>query len=68
MLWAECRHDQEANILSWPLVFLVLAQFAGVLGATEQIGIASEVGWALFGLGLVAALVSLELGLRAPPR
>lgn len=51
----------------WALVFLVVALAAGLLGFTGIAGVAANIAWLLFVVGLILFVVFLVLGRRRPP-
>lgn len=56
----------EAAMLSWALMFLILAIIAGVLGFGVVAGTAAWIAKVLFVVFLVLLLVSLFTGRRTP--
>jgi len=54
-------------MLSWALVFLVVALIAGALGLSGVAGVATNIAWILFVVGLILAIVFAISG-RRPPR
>lgn len=53
-------------MLSWAITFLIIALIAGVLGFTTVMGTAAWVAKVLFFVFLVAFVISLISGRRAP--
>lgn len=53
-------------MLSWALIFLIVGLIAGVFGLTGIAGVATDIAWILFVVGLVLALI-LALAGRRPP-
>lgn len=68
LLISECRGDEPVqrrrNMLSWALMFLIVAIIAGVLGFSGIAGTASQIAWILFVVGLIVALVFFVMGRR----
>jgi uncharacterized membrane protein YtjA (UPF0391 family) len=54
-------------MLYWAAVFLVIAIIAGVLGLGGVAAVSSNIAWALFVIGIIAAVVFFVLGRRRPP-
>jgi uncharacterized membrane protein YtjA (UPF0391 family) len=52
-------------MLGMALTFLVVAIIAGVLGFTGIAGVATNIAWILFVVGLILALVFAVMGRRA---
>ncbi len=58
--WAESK---EANVmLSWAVVFLVVALIAAVFGFSGIAGTATNIAWILFVVFLIVALISFLSG------
>jgi uncharacterized membrane protein YtjA (UPF0391 family) len=55
------------QMLNWALAFLVIAIVAGLLGFTGVVGIAVEIAWILFIVGLILLVVYFVTGRRSPP-
>jgi len=53
-------------MLSWALIFLVVALIAGALGLSGVAGAATNIAWILFVIGLVVALIFFISGRRPP--
>lgn len=53
-------------MLSWALIFLVIALIAGALGLSGVAGAATNIAWILFVIGLVVALIFFISGRRPP--
>lgn len=53
-------------MLSWALIFLVVAIIAGALGLSGVAGAATNIAWILFVIGLVVALIFFISGRRPP--
>ena len=53
-------------MLSWALVFLIVAIIAGALGLTGVAGAATNIAWILFVVGLIVALIFFLSGRRPP--
>ena len=53
-------------MLSWALVFLIVAIIAGALGLTGIAGAATNIAWILFVVGLIVALIFFLSGRRPP--
>src|SRR5262245_41744449 len=60
------RTDKEFPILYYALVFLIVGLVASALGLVGVAGIASEIAWILFLIGIVLLVVQLFRG-RTPP-
>ncbi len=52
-------------MIGWAATFLILAIVAGVLGFSGVAGIATQIAWILFVVGLILAVVFGLLGRRA---
>jgi uncharacterized membrane protein YtjA (UPF0391 family) len=63
-------HQQSTSgatdMLSWALVFLIVAIIAGALGLTGIAGAATNIAWILFVVGLIVALIFFLSGRRPP--
>lgn len=53
-------------MIGWAVTFLIVAIVAGVLGFTGISGLAVEMAWILFVVGLVLAVVFFLMGRRSP--
>lgn len=51
-------------MMSWALIFLVVAIIAGVLGFGGIAGTATNIAWILFVVGLILAVVFFIIGKR----
>ncbi len=51
-------------MIGWALAFLVFGLIAGVLGFTGIAGMATNIAWILFVVGLVLAIVFAIVGRR----
>jgi uncharacterized membrane protein YtjA (UPF0391 family) len=51
-------------MIAWAATFLVIALIAAVLGFTGIAGLATNIAWILFVVGLVLAIVFALLGRR----
>lgn len=51
-------------MLTWAVVFLVIAIIAGVLGFSGIAGTAVNIAWILFVVGLILAVVFFVMGRR----
>ncbi len=54
-------------MLNLAVVFLVIAIIAAILGATGVMGMAMDMAWILFVVGIILALIFWVLGRRPPP-
>jgi uncharacterized membrane protein YtjA (UPF0391 family) len=52
-------------VIAWAATFLILAIVAGVLGFTGIAGVATNIAWILFLVGLILAVVFALSGRRA---
>jgi uncharacterized membrane protein YtjA (UPF0391 family) len=52
-------------MIGWALTFLVVAIVAAVLGFTGIAGLATNIAWILFVVGLILAIVFAVIGRRA---
>jgi uncharacterized membrane protein YtjA (UPF0391 family) len=52
-------------MISWALVFLVVAIIAAIFGFTGVAGVATNIAWILFVVGLIIALVLFISGRRS---
>lgn len=57
---------EDETMLTWAVIFLVVALIAGVLGFSGVAGTAANIAWILFVVGLVLALVMFIAGRRRP--
>ena len=48
---------KEYDMLTWALIFLIIAIIAGALGMSGVAGTASSIAWILFVVGLIVALI-----------
>jgi uncharacterized membrane protein YtjA (UPF0391 family) len=53
-------------MFGWALTFLIVAIVAGALGFSGIAGVATNMAWILFVVGLVLALIFLILGRGGP--
>jgi uncharacterized membrane protein YtjA (UPF0391 family) len=51
-------------MIAWAATFLIIALIAAVLGFTGIAGIATNIAWILFVVGLILAIVFALLGRR----
>ena len=51
-------------MIGWAATFLIIALIAAVLGFTGIAGVATQIAWMLFVVGLVLGVVFLLLGRR----
>jgi uncharacterized membrane protein YtjA (UPF0391 family) len=51
-------------MIGWALGFLIVALIAGVLGLTGIAGVAINIAWILFVVGLILAVVFFIVGRR----
>jgi len=51
-------------MIAWAATFLVIALIAAVLGFTGIAGVATNIAWVLFVVGLILAIVFALLGRR----
>jgi uncharacterized membrane protein YtjA (UPF0391 family) len=51
-------------MIAWAATFLVIALIAAVLGLTGIAGLATNIAWILFVVGLILAIVFALLGRR----
>ena len=58
---------EETPMLSWTIMFLVLALIAGFLGMGGVAAVSADIAWILFVLFLALFVVSLFLGRRPRP-
>ncbi len=54
-------------MFGWAITFLVIALVAGVLGFSGIAGVATNIAWILFVVGLIMAVVFFLMGRRRPP-
>jgi uncharacterized membrane protein YtjA (UPF0391 family) len=52
------------HMIAWAATFLVIALIAAVLGFTGIAGLATNIAWILFVVGLILAIVFAVLGRR----
>ena len=60
-------HHLHGVMLSWALVFFIIAIIAGILGFTGIAGAAASIAQILFFLFLVLFVLLLVFGRRPPP-
>lgn len=53
-------------MFGWALMFLIIALVAAVLGFTGIAGVATNIAWILFVVGLILAVVFFVIGRRPP--
>ena len=53
-------------MFSWAIIFLVIAICAALLGFTGVAGVATNIAWILFVVGLILFVVFLVMGRRTP--
>lgn len=53
-------------MLGWALTFLIIALIAGALGLSGIAGVATNIAWILFVIGLILALIFFISGRRPP--
>lgn len=51
-------------MLGWALLFLIVGLVAGVLGFSGIAGVATDIAWILFVVGLILAVVLFLFGRR----
>jgi uncharacterized membrane protein YtjA (UPF0391 family) len=56
---------KEDRMIGWAVTFLVVALIAAVLGFTGVAGVATNIAWILFVVGLILAVVFALFGRRA---
>jgi uncharacterized membrane protein YtjA (UPF0391 family) len=56
---------QEKAMIGWAVTFLIVALVAAVLGFTGIAGVATNIAWILFVVGLILAVVFALFGRRA---
>lgn len=54
-------------MIGWAATFLIIALIAAVLGFSGVAGVATNIAWILFVIGLVLAIVFVLAGRRRPP-
>jgi len=54
-------------MFGWAVTFLIVAIVAGLLGFTGVVGLAVEIAWILFIVGLILLVVGFVMGRRPPP-
>lgn len=54
-------------MFGWAITFLVIALIAALFGFTGIAGVATNIAWILFVVGLILAVVFLVAGRRRPP-
>lgn len=54
-------------MIGWAVTFLIVAIIAAVLGFGGIAGVATEIAWILFVVGLILAVVFFLIGRRPPP-
>jgi uncharacterized membrane protein YtjA (UPF0391 family) len=60
------NRDEEFNMISWAVTFLVIALIAAFLGFSGIAGTAVHIAWILAVVGIVFAIVFGVLGRRPP--
>ena len=55
---------EEVGMLSWALMFLIIAIIAGVFGFSGIAGTATQIAWILFVVGLILAVIFFITGCR----
>jgi uncharacterized membrane protein YtjA (UPF0391 family) len=55
-------------MIGWAATFLIVALIAAVLGFTGVAGLATNIAWILFVVGLILAVVFALMGRRAVSR
>jgi uncharacterized membrane protein YtjA (UPF0391 family) len=58
------REVGRNHMIAWAATFLVIALIAAVLGFTGIAGLATNIAWILFVVGLILAIVFAVLGRR----
>jgi uncharacterized membrane protein YtjA (UPF0391 family) len=58
------RNSGDVTMIAWAATFLIIALIAAVLGFTGIAGIATNIAWILFVVGLILAIVFALLGRR----
>lgn len=53
-------------MIGWALTFLIIAIIAGLFGFGGVAGVATQIAWVLFVVGLILALVFFLVGRRPP--
>ena len=53
-------------MFGWAIAFLIVGLIAGVLGLSGIAGVATNIAWILFVVGLVLAVVFFVAGRRPP--
>jgi uncharacterized membrane protein YtjA (UPF0391 family) len=56
---------EEKAMIGWAVTFLIVALVAAVLGFTGIAGVATNIAWILFVVGLILAVVFALFGRRA---
>jgi uncharacterized membrane protein YtjA (UPF0391 family) len=56
--------ERRIPMISWAVTFLVVAIIAAILGFTGIAGVATNIAWILFVVGLVLAIVFAVMGRR----
>lgn len=54
-------------MFGWAITFLIIAIIAALFGFSGIAGVATNIAWILFVVGLVLAVVFMILGRRRPP-
>jgi uncharacterized membrane protein YtjA (UPF0391 family) len=57
---------KESSMLYYALIFLVVGLIAGALGIYGVAGVASQIAWVLFLIGIVFLIIHLISGSRRP--
>lgn len=53
-------------MFGWAITFLIVALIAALLGFSGIAGVATNIAWVLFIVGLVLAVILFAMGRRAP--
>lgn len=53
-------------MFGWAVIFFIIAIVAAVFGFSGIAGVATNIAWILFVVGLILAVVFLVMGRRAP--
>lgn len=57
----QSNEGRESIMLTWAIIFLIIALIAGALGLWRVQAVSSEIAWVLFVIFLILFLVSLFL-------
>ncbi len=52
------KKKKEKTMLSWAVMFLIIALIAGVLGFTGVAGISADIAWILFVIFIIAFILA----------